>query len=124
MQSQALPSSDCHSGFVSSIVDGSLSCFQQGATTWPLLSHLGFVKRASYSAGDAGHKGGSFIHLDCILEDLRCVGLVDKTWGLTESKVTVAQCQPSVRQMGAWTDRTQREEGLVKGGEETREGAT
>ena len=56
MQSQALPSSDCHSGFVSSNVGGSLSCFQQGATTWPLLSHLGFVKRASYSAGDAGHR--------------------------------------------------------------------
>lgn len=68
--------------------------------------------------------GESFIRLDYILEDLRCVGCVDKTWGLTASKVTVAQCQLSVRQMGVWTDRTEREEGLVKGGEETREGTT
>ena len=52
--------------------------------------------------------GESFIRLDYILEDLGCVRRVDKTWGLTESKVTVTLCRPSVRQMGVWTDRTQR----------------
>lgn len=70
MQNQALPSSDCHSGFVSSIVDGSLSN-SKGATTWPSAFTPGLCKKRQLLCKEMlDTKEGSFIRLDCILEDL------------------------------------------------------
>lgn len=68
MQNQALPSSDCHSGFVSSIVDGSLELFPAGSNNVASFTP-GLCKKSQLLCRRCWTKEGHSFVQDCILED-------------------------------------------------------